>query len=180
MLRSTTGPLNLGNPRSSRYCSGSRGLNTIRYNHAICSRLALGRIPIGRRGGAPTPASHSTLCRRNLTSRAFAPPISRSSPSASFLTPPHHHHLSSPTSPPTTAGQQERYLSSSRVNMTGLKIDGAAIAKGIRERINAEIQTYQQSNPRFKPSLVIFQGMSFPHDGNIVSDLHTNWNYSRR
>ncbi|KMU87725.1 C-1-tetrahydrofolate synthase [Coccidioides immitis H538.4] len=41
--------------------------------------------------------------------------------------------------------------------MAGTKIDGTAIAKGIRERLNAEIRKTQESNPRFNPSLVIFQ-----------------------
>ncbi|KAK2803228.1 hypothetical protein FQN50_007095 [Emmonsiellopsis sp. PD_5] len=41
--------------------------------------------------------------------------------------------------------------------MAGVKIDGTTIARNIRERLNAEIQQAQQSNPRFKPSLVIFQ-----------------------
>lgn len=42
--------------------------------------------------------------------------------------------------------------------MTGTKIDGTAIAKGIRDNLKAEIQSIQATNPRFKPSLVIFQG----------------------
>lgn len=42
--------------------------------------------------------------------------------------------------------------------MAGTKIDGTTIAKTIRERLKAEIQKIQESNPRFKPSLVIFQG----------------------
>jgi 5,10-methylene-tetrahydrofolate dehydrogenase/methenyl tetrahydrofolate cyclohydrolase len=42
--------------------------------------------------------------------------------------------------------------------MTGTKIDGNAIAKDIHNRLKAEIQAAQASNPRFKPSLVIFQG----------------------
>lgn len=41
--------------------------------------------------------------------------------------------------------------------MAGTKIDGTAIARNIREKLNAEIRERQQSNPRFKPSLVIFQ-----------------------
>ncbi|KAL1958935.1 hypothetical protein VTO42DRAFT_3488 [Malbranchea cinnamomea] len=41
--------------------------------------------------------------------------------------------------------------------MAGTKIDGTAIARSIRERLNAEIRQRQESNPRFKPSLVIFQ-----------------------
>ena len=50
--------------------------------------------------------------------------------------------------------------------MAGTKIDGTAIARSIRERLNAEIKEKQLSNPRFKPSLVIFQGRS-----SYVGDL---------
>jgi methylenetetrahydrofolate dehydrogenase (NADP+)/methenyltetrahydrofolate cyclohydrolase/formyltetrahydrofolate synthetase len=48
-------------------------------------------------------------------------------------------------------------FSTTKLTMVGTKIDGTAIAKNIRERLKEEIQTVQQSNPRFKPSLVIFQ-----------------------
>ena len=41
--------------------------------------------------------------------------------------------------------------------MTAGKIDGTAIAKTIRERINADIQKKQETNPRYKPSLTIIQ-----------------------
>lgn len=41
--------------------------------------------------------------------------------------------------------------------MTATKIDGTAIAKSIREGLKSEIEQIQQSNPRFVPSLVIFQ-----------------------
>ncbi|KAI9711375.1 MAG: hypothetical protein M1812_007224 [Candelaria pacifica] len=41
--------------------------------------------------------------------------------------------------------------------MAAAKIDGNAIAKGIRERLSAEIQKTQQTNPRYKPSLTIVQ-----------------------
>ncbi|GAB7358665.1 hypothetical protein MBLNU230_g3894t1 [Neophaeotheca triangularis] len=41
--------------------------------------------------------------------------------------------------------------------MAATKIDGTAIAKTIRERLNSEIATKQAANPRFKPSLVIIQ-----------------------
>jgi methylenetetrahydrofolate dehydrogenase (NADP+)/methenyltetrahydrofolate cyclohydrolase/formyltetrahydrofolate synthetase len=37
-------------------------------------------------------------------------------------------------------------------------IDGTAIAKGIRQKLNAEIGEKQRTNPRYKPSLVIIQG----------------------
>ena len=41
--------------------------------------------------------------------------------------------------------------------MTAEKIDGTAIAKSIRDKINAEIKKIQQTNPRYKPSLTIVQ-----------------------
>ncbi|ESZ97119.1 putative C1 tetrahydrofolate synthase [Sclerotinia borealis F-4128] len=41
--------------------------------------------------------------------------------------------------------------------MTATKIDGTAIAKKIREKIHAEIDNAQKTNPRFKPSLKIIQ-----------------------
>ncbi|KAK5942262.1 tetrahydrofolate synthase [Knufia obscura] len=41
--------------------------------------------------------------------------------------------------------------------MVGTKIDGTAIAKSIREKLHAEIEEAQKSNPRFKPSLKIIQ-----------------------
>jgi len=43
--------------------------------------------------------------------------------------------------------------------MAAQKIDGTAIAKNIRVRINAEIKSKQRTNPRYKPSLVIIQGI---------------------
>ncbi|EGE77394.2 formate-tetrahydrofolate ligase [Blastomyces dermatitidis ATCC 18188] len=50
-----------------------------------------------------------------------------------------------------------RSFSSTKSNMAAVRIDGNTIAKNIRERLNAEIQKAQETNPRFKPSLVIFQ-----------------------
>ncbi|KAI9795591.1 MAG: mitochondrial C1- tetrahydrofolate synthase precursor, partial [Sarcosagium campestre] len=41
--------------------------------------------------------------------------------------------------------------------MTAIKIDGTAIAKGIRERLGAEVKEIQESNPNFNPSLRIVQ-----------------------
>ena len=41
--------------------------------------------------------------------------------------------------------------------MAAEKIDGTAIAKTIREKINADIKKTQEINPRFKPSLTIIQ-----------------------
>jgi len=51
-----------------------------------------------------------------------------------------------------------RAFSRSTVLMTATKIDGTAIAKTIRERLNAQIKSTQERNPRYKPSLVIIQG----------------------
>ncbi|TVY35954.1 C-1-tetrahydrofolate synthase, cytoplasmic [Lachnellula subtilissima] len=41
--------------------------------------------------------------------------------------------------------------------MTATKIDGTAIARSIREKLQSEIQATQKINPRYKPSLKIFQ-----------------------
>lgn len=46
--------------------------------------------------------------------------------------------------------------------MTAIKIDGNAIAKQVRERLHAQIDEQQKSNPRFQPSLKIIQGMRSP------------------
>lgn len=50
-----------------------------------------------------------------------------------------------------------RSISSSAPRMSAERIDGTAIAKNIRERINAEIKKTQETNPRYKPSLTIVQ-----------------------
>jgi methylenetetrahydrofolate dehydrogenase (NADP+)/methenyltetrahydrofolate cyclohydrolase/formyltetrahydrofolate synthetase len=41
--------------------------------------------------------------------------------------------------------------------MAGVKIDGTAIAKKIREKLSTEIEQTQRTNPRFKPGLKILQ-----------------------
>ena len=56
---------------------------------------------------------------------------------------------------------QRRSFSSSLVTMTATKIDGTAIAKSIRERLQSEIESTQKSNPRYKPSLKIIQGNKY-------------------
>ena len=53
--------------------------------------------------------------------------------------------------------KDRRFYSSTRVLMAAEKIDGNAIAKSIRERINTQIQKTQEANPRYKPSLTIIQ-----------------------
>ena len=53
--------------------------------------------------------------------------------------------------------QTWRQVSSKIRTMAAQKIDGTAIAKSIREKINAEIKKTQEINPRYKPSLTIVQ-----------------------
>jgi methylenetetrahydrofolate dehydrogenase (NADP+)/methenyltetrahydrofolate cyclohydrolase/formyltetrahydrofolate synthetase len=61
-----------------------------------------------------------------------------------------------------------RSFSSTGTTMAATKIDGTQIAKSIRAGLKNEIQQTQESNPRFKPSLVIFQGTdSQTHCPNI-------------
>ena len=46
--------------------------------------------------------------------------------------------------------------------MAATNINGTQIAKNIRGGLKDEIQKIQESNPRFKPSLVIYQGAWSP------------------
>ncbi|ETN45449.1 uncharacterized protein HMPREF1541_09280 [Cyphellophora europaea CBS 101466] len=52
--------------------------------------------------------------------------------------------------------------------MVGQKIDGTAIAKGIRERLQKEIQETQKANPRYKPCLKIIQVGDRPDSSTYV------------
>lgn len=52
--------------------------------------------------------------------------------------------------------------------MVGTKIDGTAIAKRIRDRLHAEIEQTQRTNPRFKPSLKILQIGDRPDSSTYV------------
>ena len=54
-----------------------------------------------------------------------------------------------------------RAFYSTNTDTMASKIDGTAIAKSIRGGLKAEIEQIQQSNPRFNPSLVIYQSMLF-------------------
>jgi len=60
----------------------------------------------------------------------------------------------------TRPGPDKSFFSTSASTMTATKIDGTAIAKGIRERLHAEIAEKQKINPRYNPSLRIIQGLS--------------------
>ena len=61
-----------------------------------------------------------------------------------------------------------RRFSSHTTTMAGKKIDGTAIAKGIRERLHAQIHDTQKTNPRFKPSLKILQIGDRPDSSTYV------------
>lgn len=51
----------------------------------------------------------------------------------------------------------KRAFSGSAKTMAAERIDGTAIAKAIRDRINSDIKRTQETNPRYKPSLTIVQ-----------------------
>ena len=78
-------------------------------------------------------------------------------------------HLWNPTrtlSPPrllTCPNPHQRSFSHTSKVMVAVKIDGTAIAKAIRERLHSEIQNTQKTNPRYKPTLRIIQGISSAH-----------------
>lgn len=59
--------------------------------------------------------------------------------------------------------QHSRAFSSTPITMTATKIDGTAIAKSIRDKLHTQIEETQKTNPRFRPSLKIIQGMALPH-----------------
>ncbi|KAJ6257893.1 hypothetical protein Dda_7683 [Drechslerella dactyloides] len=54
-------------------------------------------------------------------------------------------------------GFDRRSLPTSAADMVAQKIDGAAIAKAIRERLHDQIKKKQETSPRFKPALTIIQ-----------------------
>lgn len=118
----------------------------------------------------PSRLSQSSSCRSSITRASSLLPRSRSITAAS-LTALHNNRPYSCLSRPATssrivspcahqsAARHKRSLSSTSVAMTATKIDGTAIAKGIRQKLHEEIESRQKSNPRYKPSLKIIQGM---------------------
>lgn len=79
---------------------------------------------------------------------------------------------------PSASNYSSDPLSSSRPAMPAQKIDGTAIAKSIREKINASIHQKQQSNPRYKPSLVIIQGIFRPRLTKNSSNI-AQWEHDK-
>ena len=69
-----------------------------------------------------------------------------------------HNHTSTNFIPHNCSRGSRRHFSGSPRNMTAEKIDGTAIARDIRTRLQGEIKKRQETNPRYKPSLTIVQG----------------------
>ncbi len=116
-------------------------------------------LPRSRRYARPTAASFRGCASAVLAIRRLPTPrgalSSFFSPSSSFST------STRPLwSTQSAYSRNDQHISSFRTSiaMTAKKIDGTAIAKSIRERLHAEIENTQKTNPRFKPSLKIIQG----------------------
>lgn len=102
-------------------------------------------------------STFSTFYTPHLPARsAVSLPLSLSSVS-SFSSLSTLHSLAASANPTTPAPS----------TMPGQKIDGTAIAKGIREEIKNEIVRIQEVNPRFKPCLTIIQGVNV-----LVHDIY--------
>jgi hypothetical protein len=99
-------------------------------------------------------SASSCLAARHIESRGQNLQLRRSS----LLNPPSarapFYILSTPYLP------RQRSFSATSFAMTATKIDGTAVAKQIRERLRAEIVETQKTNPRYRPSLKIIQGIA--------------------
>jgi len=112
------------------------------------------RLPVF--GGQFSSSPHQYLLRAGTCARTLPSPTSRSLyclHRARIL----HQQQTATSCPCPARPSQSRQFSSSLPAMAGTKIDGTAVAKGIREKLHAQIQETQKSNPRFKPNLKIIQ-----------------------
>src|SRR5687767_3545608 len=91
------------------------------------------------------------ICGGRIGARARCFPQATATPPTKY-SPPRHLYTVVKTARCT------RQFSSTRFAMVAQKIDGTAIAKGIRERLGAQIKEKQAKNPRYRPSLKIVQG----------------------
>lgn len=100
----------------------------------------------------PILAAHARLSR---TCRGGAAPglLARSIPASTTKT-----SYSHPAFPQSGRLLQTRNFSNTRFTMVAQNIDGTAIAKRIRQKLNEEIAEKQKISPRFKPALTIIQG----------------------
>ncbi|KAF8476115.1 formate--tetrahydrofolate ligase-domain-containing protein [Kalaharituber pfeilii] len=69
---------------------------------------------------------------------------------------------------PATKLQQARNFSYTRLIMAAQKIDGIALAKNIRQRLNVEVAEKQKKSPRFKPALTIIQVGDRPDSNTYI------------
>lgn len=106
-----------------------------------------------------SPASYSRRSFKRPSHLAFHPSLLCGSSTARRSTAISRHIPNSFGISKCTARATQNRRNASRVtrSMAADKIDGTAIAKSIREKINAEIKKTQESNPRYKPSLTIVQ-----------------------
>lgn len=122
--------------------------------------LTLANSPSLLRSRASLPTQHRAL----LSSLSPSAPFARLAHQIVRLRGSSHTTFSSPTRvsfiiPITPQSSTTRQFSSTPAAMTATKIDGTAIAKKIREKLHAQIDESQKTNPRFKPSLKIIQGI---------------------
>jgi len=141
----------------------------IRHNAGTRSAVAAcGRVILRRPyqlSSAASPPSASGLSRQlsDLTATYTAPPFPSTHPSRKFA-PRHIRPRTRITAQPgrpipgLRISSPARPFSTSTSAMAAAKIDGTAIAKKIRERLQAQILERQRANPLFKPSLKIVQG----------------------
>jgi hypothetical protein len=114
------------------------------YHRSFSTSLLTGSVP-GVAGPVPFRLRYLSQSRGQNLRRCRSSTLHPTSARPSFFPQPQY-----------TA--QRRDFSSTPVTMTATKIDGTAIAKKIRERLRAEIESTQKINPRYKPSLKIIQG----------------------
>lgn len=146
---------------------GQRLVNNLILHVMVTMRtermVRLGHLAKGPRYGGMPPSASSPP--RPYSSRHPSYPPSalslsqfpRSAPISLRCRPLLHADLQPLGSPLSAASFPCRRFCTSPV-MAAARIDGTAIARSIREGLKDEIVKIQQSNPRFKPSLVIFQG----------------------
>lgn len=101
---------------------------------------------ISLKGGSASPG-HLKSRGQNLRLSRSSPFNPTSAPATNFVSSTSYH-------------CQRRGFCISQVKMTAVKIDGTAIAKNIREKLHAQIEETQKTNPRFRPSLKIIQGIT--------------------
>ncbi|QSZ31549.1 hypothetical protein DSL72_001116 [Monilinia vaccinii-corymbosi] len=123
----------------------------VRVDSHLVSRLSLPTQQQHRAwlSSSSPPTSIAPAAQQILQLRAQAP--------LSHLSSPARVSLESSFTPHRYRHSIARHFSSTSAAMTATKIDGNAIAKKIREKIHAQIDAVQKTNPRFKPSLKIIQ-----------------------